>query len=238
MKTAILIPTYNESENIIALITEIDRQGLGEDVEIIVIDDASPDGTGKLADDLSRRMSHVTCIHRSGKLGLGSAYRTGFQEALQRGCEAVVTMDADFSHHPRYLPALLQAAVRADVVIGSRYVEGGGQRGCTFVRQMLSRGANAFARILLRIRAHDTTAGFRCYRSSVFSRIDPQQVKSEGYSFLIEMLTYCSRMNITMEEVPIIFENRTRGASKISRGEIFQALRTVFRLAFRSSRRA
>jgi len=227
-RTAVIIPTYNEVENLSILIEQL----LGLDIGLlpIVVDDNSPDGTGDLADDLADAHPQVSVIHRPSKLGLGTAYLAGFQLAFQMGVEYIMTMDADFSHSPRFIPAMLAAMSEFDLVIGSRYVPGGGTRYCTLGRRLLSRGANAFAKLMLGLKARDCTAGFRCYRRDVLQAIPLDQIFSSGYSFLIEMVYKCQKLDFRIGEVPIIFENRQRGASKISRLEILLAIYTIFRL--------
>ena len=225
---AIIIPTYNERENIVLLVEKIVDLGLGS--QVIIVDDNSPDGTGLLADQLAAQHAGVRVIHRAGKLGLGTAHIAGMKAALDGGVANILTMDADFSHHPRFIPDLLAALERFDLVIGSRYVPGGGTRYCTMPRKALSRGANLFARSVLSLGAGDATAGFRGYRREVLESIALDQIVSNGYSFLIEMLYRCLRQGWSVGEVPIIFENRQRGASKISKTEIFRAMQTVIRL--------
>jgi glycosyltransferase involved in cell wall biosynthesis len=226
----VVIPTYNERENISLLITDI--MDLGIECKAIVVDDNSPDGTGELADELAAQHPGVRVMHRPGKLGLGTAHIAGMKAALAAGADYILTMDADFSHHPRYLPAMLAGLDRFDVVIGSRYVPGGGTQYCTLPRRALSRGANLFARTVLSLQASDATAGFRGYRRQVLESIPLDEIKSDGYSFLIEMLYRCQRRGWRVGEVPIVFENRQRGASKISRGEILKAMQTVGRLGW------
>jgi dolichol-phosphate mannosyltransferase len=232
---AIVIPTYNERENIVLLVEKIVNLGIGS--QVIVVDDNSPDGTGQLADDLAAQHAGVQVIHRAGKLGLGTAHIAGMKAALDGGMDTILTMDADFSHHPRYIPDLLAALGRFDVVIGSRYVPGGGTRYCTAPRKALSRGANLFARMVLSLDADDATAGFRGYRREVLESIALDEIVSNGYSFLIEMLYRCQRQGWSVGEVPIIFENRQRGASKISKTEIIRAMQTVVRLGGERVRR-
>jgi glycosyltransferase involved in cell wall biosynthesis len=227
---AIIIPTYNERENIGILVEDI--VGLGLDSRVIIVDDNSPDGTGELADELAIKHPGVHVIHRPGKMGLGTAHIAGMKAALEAGMDYILTMDADFSHHPRYIPDVLAALELFDVVIGSRYVPGGGTRYCTAPRKALSRGANLFARTVLNLRAGDATAGFRGYRRAVLESIALDEIVSNGYSFLIEMLYRCQRKGWQVGEVPIVFENRQRGASKISRTEIFKAQQTVLRLGW------
>ncbi len=203
-------------------------------VRVIVVDDNSPDGTGNIADRLAAESDgRVGGIHRAGKLGLGTAYIAGFKRALAEGADLICTMDADFSHNPRYIPAMVNKIGQSyDLVIGSRYVRGGGASGCTFDRKLLSWGANAFARTMLGLRAHDATAGFRCYRRQVLEGMDLDSIKASGYSFLIEMLYRVQRRGWQVGEVPIIFENRRLGISKISKAEVVRAMYTVLRLAW------
>jgi dolichol-phosphate mannosyltransferase len=229
VKTIVIVPTYNERENLADLVEQILTLDMG--VHVIVVDDNSPDGTGELADDLVARNGHMQVIHRSGKLGLGTAYIAGFKQALADGADRVVTMDADFSHHPRHIPALVALTERYHVGIGSRYVPSGGVTANWGIhRKFLSWGANHFARLILGLKANDCTAGFRCYRREVLQNIDLDQLFSNGYSFLIEMLYKCQRLGYTFGETPILFENRHRGDSKISQEEIYKAMYTVLRL--------
>ncbi len=230
MRAAVIIPTYNERENIAELVDHIQR--LPEPPAIFIVDDHSPDGTGELADVLARERPNVHVRHRPGKLGLGTAHVAGFQDALVAGYEYILTMDADFSHHPRYIPDLIEACHEYDVVIGSRYVKGGGTRYCRLRRRMLSRTANLVARTALGLQARDCTAGFRCYRRRVLETIDLAAIFSDGYSFLIEMLYRIQSQGFRIGEVPIIYEDRWQGRSKISRQEIFKAVYTVLRLSW------
>jgi dolichol-phosphate mannosyltransferase len=224
----IVVPTYNERDNIQQLVASIFELGL--DSRIIIVDDNSPDGTGRLVDSLAERYPAVRAIHRPSKLGLGTAHIAGMKAALANGSQHVLTMDADFSHHPRYIPNLLALLSSVDVAIGSRYVAGGGTIHCTPPRRMLSRGANLFARMMLGLQAGDATAGFRAYRRVVLESISLDGIMSDGYSFLVEVLYRCERQGWTTGEVPILFENRQRGASKISRTEILKAMQLVLHL--------
>jgi dolichol-phosphate mannosyltransferase len=226
---AIVIPTYNERDNIEPLVHGILALGLGS--QVIIVDDNSPDGTGRLADELARQHPSVQVIHRPGKLGLGTAHIAGLKLALAGDADPILTMDADFSHNPFYIPDLLASLSRWDVVIGSRYIEGGGTRFCTLPRQVLSRGANLFARAMLGLQAEDGTAGFRGYRRAVLNAIALDAIKSDGYSFLVEVLYRCQRGGWSIGEVPIVFENRQCGDSKISKTEIWKAVGTVLRLS-------
>lgn len=230
MKNTVIVPTYNELENLADLVDQI--LGLDINAHVIVVDDNSPDGTGELADELAAKDDRMSVVHRPGKLGLGTAYVAGFKQALVEGADRVVTMDADFSHNPRYIPALVSLMDHHDLGIGSRYVDGGGVTADWGIhRKFLSWGANHFTRLMLGLRAHDCTAGFRCYRREVLQNIDLDCIFSNGYSFLIEMLFKCQSMGYSIGETPITFENRHHGSSKISQIEIYKAMYTVLRLA-------
>jgi glycosyltransferase involved in cell wall biosynthesis len=230
MQVSVIVPTYNEKENIKSLVTQL--LALPTRVHIIVVDDNSPDGTGEIADRLAvENAGRVSVIHRPGKLGLGTAYIAGFKEALAEGAYLVCSMDADFSHDPRYVPDIVDKINQGyDLVIGSRYVRDGGSMQ-TLDRKVVSWGANTLTRVLLGLHAHDTTAGFRCYRRQALESLDLDSIKSSGYSFLFEMLFRVEQCGWKVGEVPIIFQDRRLGASKISRNEIFKALRTMLQLA-------
>jgi glycosyltransferase involved in cell wall biosynthesis len=229
-RTAVIVPTYNEKETIESLVAEL--ASLPIDVRVVIVDDNSPDGTGAIADRLAKQhKGRVEVIHRPGKLGLGTAHAAGISRALSEGMDLICTMDADLSHSPRYVPDLVSKIDEGcDLVIGSRYVTGGGTSGCTVSRKLLSWAANAFARATLGLHAHDATAGFRCYRREVLEDVDIDEIKADGYSFLIEMLHRVQRLGWRVGESPILFENRRQGVSKISRNEIFKAVWTVVRL--------
>ncbi len=227
----VIIPTYNEKENIVDLVTQI--LALPIDAHIIVVDDNSPDGTGQIADELVAERPKVSVIHRPGKLGLGTAYIAGFKEGLAAGAERLITMDADFSHNPSYIPGLVELANYYHITVGSRYVPSGGVQNWQLQRRFLSWGANAFARTILGLKARDCTAGFRCYHREVLLNIDLDRIFSNGYSFLVEMMFKCQQMGYTVGEIPIIFANRERGKSKISQREIYKAIYTVMRLSVR-----
>jgi len=231
---AIIIPTYNERENIERLIREI-RAHL-TDARVIVVDDNSPDGTGQIVDAIAARDPCVYAVHRPGKLGLGTAHIAGMRRAFELHADPILTMDADFSHDPRYLPALIAALDRFDVVIGSRYVRGGGMEGRDCKLRLVSWGANLFARTMLGLHAHDCTAGFRAYRRAVLDSIELDRIFSNGYSFLIEMLFLCQARGWRIGEVPIVYQDRQLGQSKISRAEIYKATYTVMRLTYRRMR--
>ena len=230
MQVSVVVPKYNEKENIESLVTQL--LALPTRVRVIVVDDNSPDGTGEIADRLAlENAGRVSVIHRPGKLGLGTAYITGFKEALAEEADLVCSMDADFSHNPRYIPDIVEKINEGyDLVIGSRYVQGGGSTQ-TLGRKMISWGANTITRVVLGLHAHDTTAGFRCYRRQALESLELDSIKSSGYSFLFEMLFRVEQRSWKVAEVPIIFQDRRLGASKISRNEIIKALRTLLRLA-------
>ncbi|MFN2374929.1 MAG: polyprenol monophosphomannose synthase [Candidatus Binatia bacterium] len=224
----IVIPTYNESENIVRLVTEI--LALPVDARVVVVDDNSPDGTGRLLDEMAATEPRLHVVHRPAKLGLGTAHIAGIRKAEALGLDPIGTMDADFSHHPRYIPDLLKGLEGADLMIGSRYVPGGGTKDFGLGRRLLSRGANAFAKTVLGLTAADCTAGFRVYRRETLDSIDLEAIFSNGYSFLLEILFLVQAAGWRVGESPILFEDRREGTSKISRREIAKAVYTVLRL--------
>ena len=230
MKVFVIIPTYNEKENIGGLTGRI--LALPIAAEVVVVDDNSPDGTGALLDSLKATERRLHVIHRAGKLGLGTAHVAGLKYAIEHNADFAVTMDADFSHDPSYIPALVQTAQKFDLSIGSRYVDGGGAENSPFHRRLLSRAANMFAKAALGLKTSDCTAGFRCYKVQTLKTADLEGIFSNGYSFLIEMLYRLQRLGFSVGEIPIRFIDRELGASKISRNEIFKALYTVIRLAW------
>lgn len=234
--TFVIVPTYNEIDNIDELLGCLLDLPVG--IGVIVVDDNSPDGTGKKADQWAAEHGRrVNVIHRPGKLGLGTAYIAGFKFGLETlQATRLMTMDADFSHHPMYIPEIIAKSREKHVVIGSRYVAGGGSSNCTWKRIVLSRGANAVARTLLGLEARDVTAGFRLYRREVLESIPLDEVFSSGYSFLVEMLFMCQRRGWQIGEVPIIFEDRRKGQTKISRREVLKAQYTLLRLFLRRLR--
>ncbi|MCP4425460.1 MAG: polyprenol monophosphomannose synthase [Chloroflexi bacterium] len=236
VKTFVIVPTYNEVDNLDELITQL--LALPVAVGVIVVDDNSPDGTGDLADLWAvKRPNRVHVAHRSDKLGLGTAYIAGFKKALNElGAVRIMTMDADFSHNPRHVPDMIALSREKHVVIGSRYVPGGGSLNCTWKRVMLSKISNSVVHLLLGLKARDATAGFRLYRREVLESIPLDRIFSSGYSFLVEMLFMCQRRGWQIGEVPIIFEDRRKGATKISRNEVFKAQYTILRLMARRVR--
>lgn len=236
MPPAVIIPTYNESDNIPNLISQI--LALPIDAHVIVVDDNSPDGTGQLVDQIAQTNLRVHAVHRPAKLGLGTAHIAGMRHAFTLDLDPIISMDADFSHDPKYIPNLLAGLERFDVMIGSRYVDGGGMEGRDLKLRFVSWGANLFARTMLGIQATDCTSGFRAYRHPVLESINLDTVFSNGYSFLIEMLFLCQSRGWRVGETPIVYQDRRAGTSKISRAEIYKATYTVLRLTWRRLRQA
>jgi dolichol-phosphate mannosyltransferase len=234
VRNLVVLPTYNEAENVIGLATDV--LAIDVSLEILVVDDASPDGTAERVADAARRQPRLQLLRRPGKLGLGTAYLAGFRHGLDHGYDCVLTMDCDRSHNPRYIPALLAAMDEADLAIGSRYVPGGGILNWPWHRRALSAFANLYARTLLRLPVHDCTSGFRCYRREVLASVDPFGVRSSGYSFLEEMAWRVHRCGFRIAEVPIVFEQRSAGESKIDSSEIWLAAWHVLATALRPTR--
>jgi dolichol-phosphate mannosyltransferase len=224
----IIIPTYNERDNLPRLIEAI--FATIADVHILVVDDNSPDGTGGLADEIATRDPRVHVMHRAGKLGLGTAYIAGFKWALARDYPLVMEMDADFSHQPKYVPELIAKAAEADLVLGCRYMPGGGTEDWTWLRKLISRGGNLYARAVMGLPFRDLTGGFKCFRRTVLETIDLDAVTSKGYAFQIE-LTYRTHLaGFRIAEVPIIFPDRRVGQSKMSGRIVREAMINVFKL--------
>ncbi len=227
MKTLIVIPTFNEYENLRPLLEQITTFAPSSD--ILIVDDNSPDGTGRLADEISAENSHVSVLHRSGKLGLGTAYIAGFKYAVEHEYDAAFEMDADFSHDPRYLPDFLAKIEDADLVIGSRYVPGGETPNWSFLRRFISGGGNIFARLMLGIPVKDCTAGYRCYRRHVLESIDLDSIESQGYAFQVELAYRVHKHGFIIVETPIIFMDRRVGKSKMSRKIFIEGFTWVIR---------
>jgi dolichol-phosphate mannosyltransferase len=227
MKTLLIIPTYNEVENLPPLLNEILKYA--PETDILIVDDNSPDGTGELADKISGENASVHVLHRAGKLGLGTAYIAGFKYAIAHDYDAAFEMDADFSHDPRYLPDFLRAIEDADLVIGSRYIRGGGTPSWSLIRRFISGGGNIFARFMLGIPVHDCTAGYRCYRRRVLETIDLDTIQSQGYAFQIEMVYRTRQHGFKIVETPIIFKDRRVGKSKMSRKIVIEGFTYVIR---------
>jgi dolichol-phosphate mannosyltransferase len=225
----IIIPTYNERENVIPL-AEVIHQVVPR-VDVLFVDDSSPDGTGQVADGLAARDPRVRVLHRPGKQGLGTAYLDGFRWGLAEGYELLIQMDADFSHDPKYLPEMIaRAEAGADVVVGSRYVDGGGTSNWGIARRLISRGGGAYARTVLGIGIRDFTAGFVCYHRHVLESINLGAIRSEGYGFQIEMKYRVAKAGFKIEEMPIVFVDRRVGQSKMSRKIFVEAMVMVWRL--------
>jgi dolichol-phosphate mannosyltransferase len=216
----VCLPTYNERENLEAML-----RALGDkDLHVLVVDDNSPDGTGELADKLAEELDYVSVLHRPGKEGLGPAYLAGFRRALAEGAELVLEMDCDFSHNPADVPRLVAAAADADLVLGSRYVEGGGVRNWGLLRRIISAGGSWYARVLLGAPVHDLTGGFKCYRRTVLEAIDLDAIHSKGYAFQIETTYRALRAGFRVVEVPITFVDREAGGSKMSKAIVAEAI--------------
>ena len=226
----LIIPTYNEADNLVPVVTAAHAQlaaAVPDAFRILVVDDGSPDGTGELADALAQRMPELEVLHRAAKGGLGQAYVAGFTHAMARGAELLIEMDADFSHDPAHLPELIAAARNADVVLGSRYVAGGGVRNWGLGRQLISRGGGVYARAILGIDVRDVTGGFKAIHRHVLQAIDLPSVRAEGYVFQIEVTYRAIVAGFTVSEVPIIFCDRTAGASKMSARIALEAMLRV-----------
>jgi len=223
-RSLVIVPTYNESDNLERMVGAILRH---LSCEILVVDDDSPDGTGRIADELSERHESVHVLHRTEKAGLGRAYIAGFRWALERGFERIYEMDCDFSHPPWDLPRMTAASEDADLVIGSRYVTGGSTEGWVLRRRLLSRGANLYTRLFLGFSVNDWTAGFRCYSSDLLSSLDLDSIAANGYSFQIEMTWRSLRQGARVREIPIHFVDRTVGTSKMDLSIALEALRVV-----------
>ncbi|HWD69109.1 MAG TPA: polyprenol monophosphomannose synthase [Solirubrobacteraceae bacterium] len=229
----LVIPTYNEAENvgpIVHAVVEEMSKVAPEEFRILIVDDNSPDGTGRLADALAQELDVVEVMHRTSKNGIGRAYVAGFERALAGGAELVVEMDADFSHDPKHLRALIGAADDADLVLGSRYVSGGAVRNWGFVRKLISRGGSRYARLVLGIKVRDLTGGFKCIRRHVLETIDLGSLRADGYVFQIEVTYRAIRSGFRVKEVPIVFVDRTVGASKMSSMIALEAVLLVPRL--------
>lgn len=226
----IIIPTYNEKENLGRLVAEVLQ--VVPEAHLLIIDDGSPDGTGDIADALAAADPRIHAEHRTGKLGLGTAYIHGFKWALARGYEYVFEMDADFSHQPKFLPDFLRAAEDHDLVLGSRYIPGGGTENWTWQRQLISRGGNTYARTVLWLPFKDLTGGFKCFRRRVLEALDLDGIQQKGYGFQIELTYRAHKKGFRIAQVPIMFPDRTAGQSKMS-GAIFrEALLGVWKLRF------
>jgi dolichol-phosphate mannosyltransferase len=230
VRVTVCLPTYNERENLEPMVRALGEQ----DVSVLVIDDSSPDGTGELADRLAGELDHVHVLHRERKEGLGPAYLAGFRHALAGGAELILEMDADFSHDPSDVPRLIERASKADIVLGSRYVEGGSIRNWGRLRRFVSAGGSAYARRVLGVHVRDLTGGFKCFRREVLETIELDAITSRGYAFQIETTYRALRAGFRVVEVPIAFVDRERGGSKMSRRIVLEAIWRVPMLRLRA----
>ena len=219
-KAVVCLPTYNERENLEPMLRALGDKG----VRVLVVDDNSPDGTGRLADQLADDLDYVDVLHRERKEGLGPAYLAGFRRALADGAELVLEMDCDFSHDPKEVPRLVAAAADADVVLGSRYVAGGAVGNWGIVRRFVSAGGSWYARLLLGAQVRDLTGGFKCYRREVLEAIDLEAIDSKGYAFQIETTYRALRAGFRVVEIPITFVDREAGGSKMSNAIVAEAI--------------
>jgi dolichol-phosphate mannosyltransferase len=227
-RVLVSLATYNEHDNLGPLVREI--HAAVPQADVLVIDDHSPDGTGQLADELAAKDPRVHVLHRPGKQGLGTAILAAMRYAMGHGYDLLVNMDADFSHHPRYLPALLAGMKTADVMIGSRYITGGGTVNWPWTRRLMSQGVNVVVRILMRLPARDASGGYRCYRVAKLRQTDLDRLLSHGYSFQQEVLYRCRRAGCRIGETAIVFENRRAGASKVDPREALRSMAVLLRL--------
>jgi dolichol-phosphate mannosyltransferase len=225
-RALVCLPTYDEKDNVVPITEAI--LAATPLVDVLIIDDNSPDGTGRLADAIAAREPRVKVLHRAGKEGLGKAYLAGFDWALRQGYELILEMDADFSHDPKYLPAMLEAAGGADLVLGSRNVPGGGTVNWGVGRKVISRGGSLYARTILGIGVRDLTGGFKCFHRKVLESIDLPTVECSGYAFQIELTFRALRRGFRVVEIPIVFVDRRVGQSKMSKRIVLEALRKVW----------
>ena len=236
-RTLVVIPTYNELESLPVVVAAV--RSAAPEVDLLIADDNSPDGTGAVANELAAADQHVNVLHRPGKQGLGAAYLDGFAWGMERGYDVLVEMDADGSHRPEDLPRLLAAVPGADLVIGSRWVNGGQVENWPRSRELLSRGGNTYTRVMLGMPVHDATAGFRAFRRSTLEAIDLDTVESQGYCFQVDLTRRVVAAGLTVKEIPIVFVERRLGDSKMSRGIVAEALWrvTVWGVASRLGRK-
>ena len=219
----VILPTYNEAENLERIVGAV-LEHLPESRRVLIVDDNSPDGTGEIADRLAAADESVTVLHRQLKEGLGPAYLAGFRVALNGGAERIIEMDADFSHDPGFLPRLIEATERADLVIGSRYVPGGGITEWGPMRRFISRGGSAYARAALGLPIKDLTGGFKCFRRIVLETIDLDTIEARGYAFQVETTYRAIKAGFRVVEVPIVFKDRADGTSKMSKAIVAEAM--------------
>ena len=236
VRALVVVPTYNEKENIVGIISAV--LSVSSDIDILIVDDNSPDGTGAIVDGIAKDEPRVHVIHREGKLGLGSAYIRAFTWALENtDAQFLFEMDADFSHDPAAIPEFLEAIEDADVVVGSRYLHGITVVNWPLSRLILSYGANIYTRIVTGLPLKDSTGGFKCFRREVLARLPLDTIKSDGYSFQIEMNFYCWKKGFRIREIPIVFTDRRVGISKMSKKIVREAAFMVWRLRFMSPSR-
>jgi len=233
MKNIVVVPTYNEKENITNLITNIVKKNLN--LDILIVDDNSPDKTSDIVKKLAKNVSKnkIFVLDRKIKNGLGKAYIAGFNWALEHNYDIIIQMDADFSHDPKYLPQMLNEIKDNDLVIGSRYVKGGGTKGWTIDRKILSRGGSLYAKTILMVPLNDLTGGFKCWRSSLLKKINIDKITSNGYSFQIEMNYRACKNKARIKEIPIIFVDRDKGKSKMNKKIILEAIWKVWSIKFK-----
>ena len=228
MKTIVVIPTYDEKDNVRPMAEAVLAQS--PDLEILFVDDNSPDGTGRIVDEMGKAEPRVHCLHRTKKEGLGRAYVAGFQEAMRLGADKIVQMDCDFSHDPKDLPRMI--AEDADLTIGSRYVKGGATPGWPFKRRLISRAGGVFIRTVTGMPLRDPTGGFKCWKRRTLEALDLPTVRSAGYSFQLEMNHRTWRRGFAIREIPIVFTDRARGYSKITPGIAVESVKIALRLRF------
>ena len=228
----VILPTYNEAENLERIVSAV-LERLPEDGRVLVVDDNSPDGTGEIADRLAASNESISVLHRQDKEGLGPAYLAGFHVALEAGAQRIVEMDADFSHDPAYLPQLIGAADHYDLVIGSRYVPGGGVTDWGTMRRFISRGGSIYARLALRVPVRDLTGGFKCFRREVLEAINLDTIEARGYAFQVETTYRALKAGFRVVEIPIVFRDRTDGTSKMSHSIVAEAMWRVPTMRFR-----
>jgi dolichol-phosphate mannosyltransferase len=233
MRFLIVVPTYNEIDNLGTLVQAI-LSTTPENVQMLVVDDGSPDGTGQLADALAKQNNRVHVLHRARKMGLGTAYVSGFKWGLSHGFDALIEMDADFSHDPKYIPRMLELLQANDVVIGSRYVPGGGTVNWGLGRKVISRGGSLYSRLILGANIRDFTGGFNGWRRQVLEAVDLGTLRSDGYSFQIELKYRAFLRGFSFTEFPIVFEDRKVGKSKMSRRIVIEALGRVWSFRLRA----
>ena len=236
MKLSVILPTYNEKENITLMISSLTEVFYKNKINgvITVVDDNSPDGTGKIVDEIKKKNKIVHIVHRKIKEGLGRAYISGMHYSIDElKADLIMTMDCDFSHNPKLIPNFIKKIEEGyDLVLGSRYIPGGGVVNWPIHRKIISWGGNFLPRLILNLKTHDNTTGFRCYKKEVLNTIGLDSIKSNGYSFLVEISFLAQKTGFKIGETPILFKDRVHGDSKISKKEIYRTLKTLFRLRF------